>query len=81
VDAIAGCVRASVDHAWRDPSASAEYVTEHASEMSPDVQKQHIALYVNDFTRDLGAAGYAAATALLTRAHAAGLTPACPPLR
>jgi 1,4-dihydroxy-6-naphthoate synthase len=43
--------------------------------MSPEVQRQHIALYVNEFTRDLGAEGYAAAEALLTRAAGAGLTP------
>jgi len=49
--------------------------------MSPDVQKQHIALYVNEFTRDLGEDGYAAAEALLARAYAAGLTPSNPPLR
>jgi 1,4-dihydroxy-6-naphthoate synthase len=49
--------------------------------MSPEVQRAHIDLYVNDFTRDLGDEGYAAAEALLTRARRAGLTPACPPLR
>jgi 1,4-dihydroxy-6-naphthoate synthase len=81
VGAVAHWVRASVEHAWHDPAASAAYVSEHATEMSPDVQKQHIALYVNDFTKDLGDDGYAAAAALLSRAHAAGLTPACPPLR
>jgi 1,4-dihydroxy-6-naphthoate synthase len=43
--------------------------------MSPDVQQQHIALYVNEFTRDLGDEGYAAAEALLERAYASGLTP------
>jgi 1,4-dihydroxy-6-naphthoate synthase len=71
-------VRASVEHAWADPSASAAYVAEHAAEMSPAVQQQHIALYVNEFTRDLGEQGYAAAAALLERAHHAGLTPAIP---
>jgi 1,4-dihydroxy-6-naphthoate synthase len=49
--------------------------------MSPEVQQQHIALYVNEFTRDLGEEGYAAAEALLRRAHEAGLTPANPALR
>jgi 1,4-dihydroxy-6-naphthoate synthase len=68
-------VRASVEHAWADPSASAAYVAEHAAEMSPDVQRRHIDLYVNKFTRDLGEEGYAAVEALLTRAQAAGLTP------
>jgi 1,4-dihydroxy-6-naphthoate synthase len=49
--------------------------------MDPAVQQQHIDLYVNEFTRDLGAEGYAAIEALLTRSAAAGLTPPCPPLR
>jgi len=79
--ALARVLRASVEYAWAHPTASAAYVAEHADEMSPDVQQQHIDLYVNEFTRDLGDKGYAAATALLDRAHAAGLTPASPPLR
>jgi 1,4-dihydroxy-6-naphthoate synthase len=83
LDAVAldSTVRASLEYAWRHPDASAAYVAEHAAEMSPEVQQQHIALYVNDFTHDLGEEGYAAATALLDRAHAAGLTPSPPPLR
>jgi 1,4-dihydroxy-6-naphthoate synthase len=80
-DAIASVVRASVEHAWAHPADSAAYVAEHAAEMSPDVQRQHIALYVNEFTRELGEEGYAAAEALLGRAYAAGLTPTDPQLR
>jgi 1,4-dihydroxy-6-naphthoate synthase len=79
--ALTRVVRASVEYAWAHPRASATYVAEHADEMSPDVQQQHIALYVNEFTRDLGDEGYAAARALLGRAHQAGLTPTDPPLR
>ena len=74
-------VRASVEHAWADPSASAAYVAAHADEMAPDVQARHIALYVNEFTRDLGEPGYAAVNALLGRAFDAGLTPRNPALR
>jgi 1,4-dihydroxy-6-naphthoate synthase len=74
-------VRASVERAWADPSAAAGYVAEHADEMSPDVQQRHIALYVNEFTRDLGEEGYAAARRLLDRAATAGLVPPCPDLR
>jgi 1,4-dihydroxy-6-naphthoate synthase len=74
-------IRASVEYAWADPAASADYVAAHADEMSPDVQQQHIALYVNEFTRDLGDEGYAAISALLDRAHAAGLTPSSPELQ
>ncbi len=68
-------IKASVRHAWAHPEASREFVREHAQEMDPDVQRQHIALYVNEFTEDLGEAGYEAARALLARAAEAGLTP------
>jgi 1,4-dihydroxy-6-naphthoate synthase len=81
VDAITRVVRASVEHAWADPAASRDYVAEHAAEMAPDVQQRHIDLYVNEFTRDLGDEGYAAAEALLGRAVKNGLVPESPPLR
>jgi 1,4-dihydroxy-6-naphthoate synthase len=74
-------VRASVDYAFEHPDASAAFVAAHADEMDPEVQKQHIALYVNEFSRDLGDEGYAAITELLDRAHAAGLVPATGALR
>ncbi len=79
--ALTRVLRASVEYAWAHPAASAAYVAAHADEMAPEVQRQHIALYVNDFTRDLADEGYAAIATLLDRAHAAGLTPASPPLR
>jgi len=72
-------VRTSVRHAWAHPAASEEYVLSHAQEMEPDVVARHIALYVNKFTEDLGAEGYAAINDLLTRAAAEGLVPATPP--
>lgn len=78
---LADVVRASVEAAWADPGASAGYVAAHAAELDPDVQRRHIELYVNGFTRDLGDEGYAAAAALLGRAADAGLTPPCPALR
>lgn len=77
-DRLAAVVRESVEYAWAHPSASAAYVAEHADELSPDVQRQHIDLYVNEFTRDLGDEGRAAVDALLGRAFAAGLTPSRP---
>jgi 1,4-dihydroxy-6-naphthoate synthase len=74
--AAAGWVRASVRAAWADPGASRAYVLEHAQELELDVVEQHIALYVNDFTADLGAEGVAAVRTLLSRSAEAGLTPA-----
>jgi len=73
--AAAEWVRASVRHAWAYPAASQEYVLAHAQEMEPDVVTQHIGLYVNRFTEDLGEEGYAAVRALLTRSAEAELVP------
>jgi len=75
LDELTTTVRASVEHAWASPGASAAFVAEHAQEMDAGVCQQHIDLYVNDFTRELGEDGYAAVEALLTRAVAEGLVP------
>ncbi len=72
---LADSARRSVRMAWDDPAASRPYVMEHAQEMDPKVADQHIGLYVNEFTADLGEAGYAAVRGLLTRAAAEGLVP------
>ncbi len=73
--AIAGWIRASVKYAWAHPEASQEYVLSHAQELSPEVVKEHIKLYVNGFTENLGEIGYKAVTTLLSRASQEGLIP------
>lgn len=73
--AITEWIRSSVEYAWADPSASAEYVAAHAQEMSSAVTAQHIDLYVNNFTADLGEEGHRAIDVLLGRAADAGLVP------
>jgi 1,4-dihydroxy-6-naphthoate synthase len=73
---LTSVVRASVDYAFAHPAASADFVARYADEMDLEVQRQHIALYVNEFSRDLGNDGYAAVSDLLSRAHTAGLVPA-----
>jgi 1,4-dihydroxy-6-naphthoate synthase len=72
---LADSIRTSVRAAWDDPEESRPYVMEHAQEMDPAVADQHIGLYVNEFTADLGEDGYAAIRGLLTRAAAEGLVP------
>ncbi|GJF28246.1 1,4-dihydroxy-6-naphtoate synthase [Kitasatospora sp. NE20-6] len=76
---LADTVRASVEAAWKDPESSRPYVLAHAQEMDPAVADQHIGLYVNEFTADLGEEGYAAVEALLTRAAGEGLVPSVDP--
>ena len=60
-------IRASVEHAFAHPDASSGYVRAHAQELSPEVCRQHIGLYVNAFTVDLGGEGMRAVDALLAR--------------
>lgn len=60
-DAIAAeaerAIRASVQHAFDHPEASRDYVRAHAQEMSDAVCDQHIALYVNRHSLDIGDEG------------------------
>ncbi|MOA67964.1 1,4-dihydroxy-6-naphtoate synthase [compost metagenome] len=49
---------------------------EHAQELSPQVAKSHIDLYVNAFSRNLGVEGFGAVEALLGRAAEHKLVPA-----
>ncbi|MBL3667480.1 1,4-dihydroxy-6-naphthoate synthase [Streptomyces sp. M2CJ-2] len=72
---LADSIRSSVRAAWDDPETARPYVMAHAQEMDPAVADQHIGLYVNEFTADLGEDGYAAVRGLLTRAAAEGLVP------
>lgn len=62
-------VRSSVQHAFDHPDASADFVRAHAQELSPDVCRQHIQLYVNNFTLDLGDEGSRAIDELLAAAR------------
>ncbi|MDK8183254.1 1,4-dihydroxy-6-naphthoate synthase [Paenibacillus sp. UMB4589-SE434] len=75
LEALTQWTRASVDYAWANPEASQHYILQHAQEMNADVAKQHIQLYVNNFTANLGEEGYGAITSLLGRAAEEGLVP------
>jgi len=74
-EAVAGWIRASLEYARAHPDASREYVMSHAQEMNPEVAKAHIALYVNEFSANLGDEGYEAVFALLDRAARENLIP------
>ncbi len=50
-------LRASVEYAFAHPDSSKEYVKAHSQEMEDDIIRQHIALYVNEFSVDLGEKG------------------------
>lgn len=73
--AIEEGIARSIAAAEADPAAVWPFVQAHAQELSPEVCRQHIALYVNAFSRDLGDEGAAALAELRARGRAAGLLP------
>ena len=73
--AIETAIRNSLAHAYERPADIWDTVRAHAQEMDDDVMRQHIDLYVNDFTRDYGQEGEAAIRRLLTTAEEIGAVP------
>ncbi|WP_245598049.1 1,4-dihydroxy-6-naphthoate synthase [Haloglycomyces albus] len=62
---VVKAIRRSLEYARAHPDASADYIARHAQEMDAEVCRQHIALYVNDFSHDLGRSGRVAVRRLL----------------
>ncbi len=54
---IDGLIRRSIEYAYSNPQESRVFIKEHAQEMEDDVIKNHINLYVNDFSIELGNEG------------------------
>ncbi len=61
-------IKKSVEFAFANRDSSMSYVKEHAQEMSEEVMKKHIALYVNDFSLDLGEVGERAIQLMFNKA-------------
>jgi len=61
-------LKRSVEFAMDNPASSKEYVQELAQEMDERVIEQHIALYVNEYSVDLGEEGRAAVLCLFEKA-------------
>lgn len=66
-------IRASLHFARTHEDAIMPFVREHAFEMSDDVMRKHIELYVNDYSDDVGEEGIAAVHELFARARSAGI--------
>jgi 5,8-dihydroxy-2-naphthoate synthase len=73
--AVNRVVRRSVEYAFAHRAASLPFVREHAQEMSEQVMYQHIDLYVNDYSVDLGPEGRRAVELLFEKARALGVIP------
>ncbi|HIJ78860.1 MAG: 1,4-dihydroxy-6-naphthoate synthase [Desulfobulbaceae bacterium] len=76
ISRIDACIRASVEYAFAEPRASLAYIRQHAQEMDEAVVQEHIGLYVNNYSVDLGGEGIASVREFLARGRAAGQFPA-----
>ncbi len=72
-DEIDAVVKSSVSHALQNPEDSGDFVRRYAQEMEEAVIREHIRLYVNDFTVDMGEKGIETLRVLEEKARCAGI--------
>lgn len=68
-------IRESIRYAQMHPEEPQAYIHGHASEMDKSVTRQHIDLYVNEYSLDIGTAGEQAIRFLFAEAENKGLIP------
>lgn len=69
-------IRKSVEYAYEHRDEARSYIKAHAQELDDGVMDSHIALYVNDFSLDMGEEGERAVRALFGMAEKRGVIPA-----
>ncbi|TWI68619.1 1,4-dihydroxy-6-naphthoate synthase [Desulfobotulus alkaliphilus] len=74
---LSRAIRESILHARRFPEGAMPYIRSHAQEMAAHVMERHIALYVNDFSTDLGEEGREAVAFFFRKGEELGLFPVC----
>ena len=68
-------IHASIQWARNNPGQCMDYIKIHAQEMQDSVLQNHISLYVNEFSLQIGDEGKAAVSELFRRGRAAGIFP------
>ena len=66
-------IRRSVEYSFAHPESPMPYIRDNAREMDDEVMRSHIALYVNNFSIDLGEEGRNAIRFLYQKAYENGL--------
>jgi len=75
---VSRAIRRSIEYAWADPSASVEFIRRNAREIDTSVTKEHISLFVNNFSLSLGQEGKAAIARLYSVAQERNVIGALP---
>ncbi|MDL1968747.1 MAG: 1,4-dihydroxy-6-naphthoate synthase [Deltaproteobacteria bacterium] len=68
-------IRSSVEYSFNHRNEAVNYIKKYAQEMSSEAIRQHIDLYVNDFTLNLGKAGEEAVNTLFRMARDSKMIP------
>jgi len=71
-------VRRSLEYAYKDAFASYDFVSENAREMDSTVMNNHIKLFVNEYTLNLGSRGREAIVELYRMAREKSVIPSMP---
>jgi 1,4-dihydroxy-6-naphthoate synthase len=71
-------IRKSLEYAYKDSFASYRFVTENANDMDSTVMNNHIKLFVNEFTLNLGTRGKEAVNEMFDIAGGKGVVPSLP---
>ncbi len=66
-------IKASIQNSWQQYPTLSEFVKMHAQEMSEEVMRKHINLYVNEYSSSLEGLGDQAIETLFKQAYASGL--------
>jgi len=74
INKIDTLIRQSIEYAFRHPAQTRDYIKKNAQELEDDVIDQHIKLYVNDYSLDMGG-GVVAVEELLKTAEGLKLIP------
>ncbi len=74
-DKVLRAVKNSIEYAFKNPDDSAAFIKRYADTPDPDIVKKHIALYVNEYTRELDSTGREAIRSLFKKAREKELIP------
>lgn len=68
-------IRKSIEYAFENKNSALAYMQQHAQEMDEKIMMQHVDLYVNNYSIDLGKEGRAAVTKMFNLAQQKGVIP------
>ena len=71
-------VRRSLEYAYKDSFASYQFVSANANDMDSTVMNNHIKLFVNEYTHNLGSKGKEAINELFRIGSEKGVLPSLP---